>query len=446
MAEFLQQLVNGIALGSIYGLIAVGYTIVYGILGLINFAHGEIYMMGTFSAFLAVQFAKSKFGIEMGFGPALVLGMIGAGILGVAIERIAYRPLRAKSAVPAVLLGLVGGGVAFMIVDAVGTQLGLPFANPFALLIDTGGSSSRAVEATTDFEVPSIVSLILWAVLAWGAYRLSRGRLSVRKTTKAATLTALLTALGVSLLLQNLGIQMFGATPKSFPALVEFYPYEVEANTAAGWMLAAAILPAIAVLAWSILRRARNLDRPTAIGIATGVVLACTYALSGLLRGEGTVILANQDLLIFGAMVVSMVVLQLIIYRTKIGKAMRAVAVDQDAARLMGVRLDFTISCAFAIGSSLAAIAGVLYAIRYTKIDPLMGALPGAKAFVAAVLGGIGNIPGAVVGGLIMGVTESMVVGYVSSTLRDAFAFGILILILLVKPTGLMGTNQPEKV
>ncbi|MBI3893982.1 MAG: branched-chain amino acid ABC transporter permease [Candidatus Wallbacteria bacterium] len=387
MSEFIQQLINGIALGSIYGLIAVGYTIVYGILGLINFAHGEIYMMGTFSAFLAVQFAKSKFGWEMGFFPALLIGMLGAAVLGVAIERIAYRPLRAKSAVPAVMLGLIGGGAAFMLLGGIMGHAGVHFGNPLALFVSTSVSSSSAVEKVEGAQIPALVSLAVWAMLAFGVYRLSKEKLAQRKKLKAGTLTALLTALGVSLLLQNLGIQMFGATPKSFPPLVEFYPYEF-----------------------------------------------------------GSIILANQDMLIFGAMVVSMVVLQLIIYKTKIGKAMRAVAVDQDAARLMGVRLDFTISCAFAIGSSLAAIAGVLYAIRYTKIDPLMGALPGAKAFVAAVLGGIGNIPGAVVGGLIMGVTEALVVGYVSSTLRDAFAFGILILILLVKPTGLMGSNQPEKV
>lgn len=409
MAEFLQQLINGIALGSIYGLIAVGYTIVYGILGLINFAHGEIYMVGTFAAFFAVSQAQSRFGMELGFLPALGYGMLYAALMGVLVERIAYRPLRAASPVPAVLLGGVGGGVCFLLLETLLLPLPIRFESPIAWLARL---SSHGVPRPTpeggDILAAGWVAGMLWGFFAWCIYKLSKETLSHRKMLKAGTLTALLTALGVSLLLQNLGIRVFGATPRSFPALVEFQSYEFHAG--------------LAEIGGS--------------GLQCHTV-GCNYQ---------HVSLANQDMLIFVAMVISMLALQFIIYRTKIGKAMRAVAVDQDAARLMGISLDRTISAAFAFGSALAAVAGVLYAIRYGRIEPLMGALPGAKAFVAAVLGGIGNIPGAVLGGLIMGITESMVVGYVSSTLRDAFAFGILILILLVKPAGLLGSAAPEKV
>lgn len=290
--EFLQQLVNGLALGSIYALIAIGYTMVYGIVQLINFAHGDIYMIGAFVGFFAVV----KYGLP--FLPTLLLAMLVCSVLGVIIEKIAYRPLR---------------------------------------------NSPR--------------------------------------------ITALITAIGVSLFLENVVRWRLGPDPRAFPELFSVKVFSL-----------------------------------------------------------GGVQVSNVQLLIFGVALVLIVILQFIIYRTRIGKAMRAVSQDQDAARLMGINVDRTISVTFAIGSALAAAAGILVGIAYPRIDPYMGILPGLKAFVAAVLGGIGIIPGAMLGGLVMGVAELMVVGFWSSDYRDAIAFAILIIILLIKPTGILGKNQSEKV
>lgn len=291
---FLQQVINGISLGSIYALIALGYTMVYGIIKLINFAHGDIYMVGAFVGY----FAAMKF--NLGFFPALLLAMIVCPILGVIIERLAYKPLR---------------------------------------------NSTR--------------------------------------------IAALITAIGVSLLLEYGTMFLVGPQPRAFPD----------------------ILP------------------QTKINLFGGQVY-----------------MTNHQLVILGVTIALMILLQYIVYRTKIGKAMRAVSFDKDAALLMGINANNTISATFAIGSSLAGAAGVLVGIYYTSIGPLMGIIPGLKAFVAAVLGGIGSIPGAAVGGLLMGLVESMVSGYWSSTLRDAVAFGILILILIIKPTGIFGSNVREKV
>jgi len=299
--ELLQQLVNGIAWGSIYALIALGYTMVYGILRLINFAHGDVYMVGAFTAYFAAR--------ALGAGGAdpspwfallvLVIAMVACAILGVLIEFFAYRPVR-----------------------------------------------------------------------------------------KSSRLTALITAIGVSLLLENLGIRIFGADPKFFPQLVA----------------------------------------PRNITLAEGVVVT---------NHQVTVVLVS---------IVLMIGLTLFVTRTRTGKAMRAVAFNRDAASLMGIPVNRIITITFAIGSALAAAAGVLVGLTNPKIEPLMGIMPGVKAFVAAVLGGIGSIPGAVIGGLTMGVSEYLVVGYVSSTFRDAIAFVILILVLLIRPTGLLGRNVAEKV
>lgn len=290
--EFLQQLVNGLALGSIYALIAIGYTMVYGIVQLINFAHGDIYMVGAFVGFFSVVY----YGLP--FIPTLLVAMAICALLGILIEKIAYRPLR---------------------------------------------NSSR--------------------------------------------ITALITAIGVSLFLENIIRWWLGPEPRPFP---ELFPIKI-------------------------------------------------FTLGG-------VQISNVQLLIFGISLVLIVVLQFLVYRTKIGKAMRAVSQDKDTARLMGINVDRTISVTFAVGSALAAAAGILVGIAYPRIDPYMGILPGLKAFVAAVLGGIGIIPGAMLGGLVMGVAELMVVGFWSSDYRDAIAFTILIIILLLKPTGILGKNQSEKV
>jgi branched-chain amino acid transport system permease protein len=293
MAELLQQFFNGISLGSIYALIALGYTMVYGIIKLINFAHGDIFMVGAFVGFYAV----TSFGLP--FIPALMLAMIVCAIFGITIERIAYKPLR-----------------------------------------------------------------------------------------NATRIAALITAIGVSLFIEYGTVYLRGAQPVAYPG---------------------GLLP------------------------SKGLEIFGAY-------------ISIQTILIFVIAVILMILLQLIVHRTKIGKAMRAVSYDADAARLMGINVNTTISATFAIGSALAGAAGVIFGVYYTKIDPLMGIIPGLKAFVAAVLGGIGIIPGAMVGGMVLGLLEAFVSGAGYSLLRDGVVFIVLILILIFRPAGLFGKNMREKV
>lgn len=291
--EFLQQLVNGVSLGSIYALIALGYTMVYGIVKLINFAHGDVFMVGAFIGFYSITV------LDLGFFPSLLISMVTCAILGVLIERIAYKPLR-----------------------------------------------------------------------------------------NATRIAALITAIGVSLLIEYGMIYVRGAQPEAYPS---------------------DIIPV------------KSLEL---LGVK----------------------ISSQSLLILGTSVVLMILLQFIVHKTKIGKAMRAVSHDMDAARLMGINVNNTISATFAIGSALAGAAGVAFGMYYTKIEPLMGIIPGLKAFVAAVLGGIGIIPGAMVGGLVLGVIESLVSAAGFSLWRDGVAFIVLILILIFRPAGLFGKNVREKV
>ena len=302
MDTLLQNLLNGIAAGSIYALIALGYTMVYGILKLINFAHGDIFMIGSFVGFYAGRFLASRATTDAaGIGSAalvLALAMVICGIVGYLNERIAYRPLR---------------------------------------------------------NAPRIASLI--------------------------------TAIGVSFFLEYGGQMVFGPDPKFFPTLI---PKKI---------------------------------------ITVGEVTTTNY-----------------QFIVLGVAVVFMGLLQYIIYGTKFGRAMRAVSFNFETAALMGIPTNRIISTTFVIGSMLAAVAGILYGLSYPKIDPLMGIMPGLKAFVAAVLGGIGNVPGAMVGGLIIGVIEAFVGGSQFSSYRDAIAFVILIVILLVRPSGLFGKYEPEKV
>ncbi len=300
MQDFVQHLINGISLGSIYALIALGYTMVYGILQLINFAHADVYMVGAFAAYYVARF----FGIDSSPGIStlillLIVSMVSCSVLGLLIERFAYRPLR---------------------------------------------NSPR--------------------------------------------LNILITAIGVSFFLEYLGQIVFGPDPKVFPDVL------VDAN----------------LFSW------------------------------------GQVQLRSFDVAIFCVVMITMLALNFLIYRTKVGKAMRAVSSNQQVAALMGVNVDRIIAVTFVIGSSLAGVGSVLVGMKYPKIDPLMGLLIGLKAFVAAVLGGIGNLMGAILGGIIMGLSEEMVVGYWASTYRDALAFGILILILIFRPAGLLGKSQIEKV
>ncbi len=292
MNLFIQQLINGLSVGSIYALIALGYTLVYGIIKLINFAHGDIMMMGAYFAFVAVT------ALGMPFLAALIFSMILAAILGVLIERIAYKPLR-----------------------------------------------------------------------------------------NAPRISALITAIGVSLFLQNLALVIFGASPKVMPAVIEKKPIDI-------------------------------------FGIQVSSVTLITLVLA----------------------VICMIGLDYFVKNTKAGKAMRAVSQDQEAAVIMGVNVNRTISITFAIGSALGALGGVLFSVAYTQIFPTLGAMPGLKAFIAAVLGGIGIIPGAMLGGFMIGMIETLSKAYISSQWTDAIVFGILIVVLLVKPTGILGKNEKEKV
>lgn len=296
MTEFLQQLLNGISLGAIYALIALGYTMVYGVLRFINFAHSDVFMVGAFAGYYLGQHVPAG---TIAGGLVVMLGaMVICAILGMSIERLAYRPLRG-----------------------------------------------------------------------------------------ASTLNVLITAIGVSLFLEYTGQLVFGATPRTFPQLFPVTTLQI-----------------------------------------------------------GALSVSSNQLLVIGVALVLMIGLQLIVFRTRIGTAMRAVSLNPNAARLVGVNNDVVISFTFGLGSALAAAGGILYAMNYPSIDPLMGVMPGLKAFVAAILGGIGNIPGAALGGLLLGTVETFVAGSAFSTYKDAIAFAILIIILLFRPAGLLGRFVAEKV
>lgn len=293
--SFLNYLINGISLGSVYAIIALGYTMVYGIAKMLNFAHGDVIMVGGYVALFAVT--------DMGLPPVLgiLIAMAVCTVLGITIERIAYKPLR-------------------------------------------NASSSLAV---------------------------------------------LITAIGVSYLLQNIALLIFGANTKSFQSMVS--------------------VPSLVLAGGQI----------TITGVTIVTVISC---------------------------IVIMVGLTLFIKKTKSGQAMLAVSEDKGAAQLMGINVNGTIGLTFAIGSGLAALAGVLLCSAYPSLTPYTGAMPGIKAFVAAVFGGIGSIPGAMIGGILLGIIEILGKAYISSQLADAIVFAVLIVVLLVKPTGILGKNIQEKV
>lgn len=293
--RFIYYLISGISLGSVYAIIALGYTMVYGIAKMLNFAHGDVIMVGGFAAFTIVS--------TLGLPPALgvLVAVIVCTVLGITIEKVAYRPLR-------------------------------------------NASSSLAV---------------------------------------------LITAIGVSYLLQNLALLIFGSSTKAFESVVN--------------------IPAIKLAGGQI-----NITGETIVTIITCIIV--------------------------------MVMLTLFINKTKAGQAMLAVSEDKGAAKLMGINVNGTIALTFAIGSALAAIAGVLLCSAYPTLSPTTGAMPGIKAFVAAVFGGIGSIPGALLGGLLLGIIETMGRAYISSQLSDVIVFGVLIVVLVVKPTGILGKKIQEKV
>ena len=293
--SFISYLFNGLSLGSVYAIIALGYTMVYGIAKMLNFAHGDVIMIGAYVSLLSMTNA----GIPA--FPALIISIVVCTVLGIVIERIAYKPLR-------------------------------------------NASSSLAV---------------------------------------------LITAIGVSYLLQNVALLLFGANAQTFPSIIKW-----EGLSLAGGKL--------------------NLSGETIITIIVCIII--------------------------------MIALMFFVQKTKPGQAMRAVSEDRGAALLMGINVNGTIALTFAIGSALAAIAGVLLCSAYPSLTPYTGSMPGIKAFVAAVFGGIGSIPGAFIGGVLLGVIEILSKAYISSQLSDAIVFSVLIIVLLVKPTGILGKKISEKV
>ncbi|MBP3464915.1 MAG: branched-chain amino acid ABC transporter permease [Angelakisella sp.] len=292
MTHFIQTLISGLSLGSIYALIALGYTMVYGIAKMLNFAHGDIIMIGAYAGIIAVG--------QMNLPPlaAVLLSILICALLGVLIEFLAYKPLR-----------------------------------------------------------------------------------------QAPPLSVLITAIGVSYFLQNLALILFGSQQKAYPTLAEMSHYTIGGVTVDG------------------------------ISILTLLVTA-----------------------------VIMVVLTFFINKTRLGKAMRAVSEDKAAASLMGISVNGTITLTFAIGSALAAVASIFYGMSYVYIKPTTGAMPGIKAFTAAVFGGIGSVPGAMLGGILLGIIEQLSKTYISTLWSDAIVFGVLVLVLVVKPTGLLGKTMNEKV
>ena len=289
--EFLSYLISGISLGSVYAIIALGYTMVYGIAKMLNFAHGDVIMVGGYMSFCAMMYL----GVNKWL--SILIAMAVCTLLGILIEAFAYRPLR-----------------------------------------------------------------------------------------RATSLAVLITAIGVSYLLQNSALLIWSSNPKVFPSVV-----------------------------------------------------------SGTLNAGGLSV-SYVSLFTVAACIVIMVALSLFISKTKIGKAMRACSEDKDAARLMGINVNFTISVTFAIGSALAAIAGVLLCSSYPTLTPTTGAMPGIKAFTAAVFGGIGSIPGAFLGGILLGIIESFAKAYISTQLSNSIVFAVLIVVLLVRPAGLLGKSVTEKV
>lgn len=291
MTYFLQQVLNAAQLGSIYALIALGYTMVYGILTMINFAHGDLFMVGAFFCFLAAFFLK------LSFIPTLLVSMVGVALLGVLIERVAYKPLR-----------------------------------------------------------------------------------------QAPRVSAIITALGVGLFLENFTL-VFSPYPQSVPTLIKN-------------------------VTWTI----------------------------------GGVSISSLQIIIIVISIVLMIMLDFIVQRTKVGMAMRAISWDKAIVPLMGVPVNLIISATFALGTSLGAAAGVMYALAFPVIDPYMGILIGWKAFIAAVVGGIGNIRGAMIGAFILGILEIMVAAYISSSYRDFIAFALLLVLLIFRPYGILGKPRAQKV
>jgi branched-chain amino acid transport system permease protein len=369
MQELLQQIINGISLGSIYALIAVGYTMVYGVLQLINFAHGDVFMVGAIVSFYVAGHRLPRT-LPWWFHVIVIAGLLVAATVKLLSTRSGKLTLRAM----------------------------LPFVLMYIALVPANWLASEISQRLPDTSWLTAGMSLLVAIVACGALGFTIERSAYKPLRNRPRINSLITAIGVSLLLEYGGQNpaVFGPTPRAYPA--EMVP-----------------------------------------GIDRGIQL---------IGGAHPIAINRVDVVVLALTLLFMGVLMFIVLKTKTGLALRAVSYRFDTAALMGVNIDRIISFTFVLGSCLAAVAGVLYAVKYPNVEPLMGLLPGIKAFVAAVFGGIGNIAGAVAGGLILGLVEVLVVGYLpgGSQYRDAAAFVILIVILLVKPSGLLGKNAVEKV
>lgn len=429
--EIIQQLLNGLTVGGIYALIALGYTMVYGIIKLINFAHGDIFMIGAFAGFFAITLITDLFigslvasSVGAVFAEykliiAIVSSIIFCGLLGLFVERVAYRPLREGS--PKTIIGSAIG-LAFIIFAAVFGKgkfqmdtallflviLGMLSILSFAYIRYAGNnikslSKENINQKIIVYSVLYIIAFIILAYLAWYfdmttmvfvsfafvllVYWLVVSRVKSTNAGCNSRINALISAIGMSMILSNMVMLLRGTS-----------------------------------------------DQPYRMGFFTGTINIGSFSVSSL------------QIFIIVFSFILMGILFYIIHKTKFGLSMRAVSHNLNAARLMGINPDKVIAMTFVIGSALAGVAGVLVGTYYQSVSPNIGMMYGLKAFVAAVLGGIGSIPGAVVGGIVLGIAEVVGIAFLSSSYKDAIAFGILILILIIKPTGIFGKTMKEKV
>lgn len=429
--EIIQQLLNGLTVGGIYALIALGYTMVYGIIKLINFAHGDIFMIGAFAGFFAITLITDLFigslvasSVGAVFAEykliiAIVSSIIFCGLLGLFVERVAYRPLREGS--PKTIIGSAIG-LAFIIFAAVFGKgkfqmdtallflviLGMLSILSFAYIRYAGNnikslSKENINQKIIVYSVLYIIAFIILAYLAWYfdmttmvfvsfafvllVYWLVVSRVKSTNAGGNSRINALISAIGMSMILSNMVMLLRGTS-----------------------------------------------DQLYRMGFFTGTINIGSFSVSSL------------QIFIIVFSFILMGILFYIIHKTKFGLSMRAVSHNLNAARLMGINPDKVIAMTFVIGSALAGVAGVLVGTYYQSVSPNIGMMYGLKAFVAAVLGGIGSIPGAVVGGIVLGIAEVVGIAFLSSSYKDAIAFGILILILIIKPTGIFGKTMKEKV
>ncbi len=429
--EIIQQLLNGLTVGGIYALIALGYTMVYGIIKLINFAHGDIFMIGAFAGFFAITLITDLFIgtlVASSIGAvvseykliiAIVSSIIFCGLLGLFVERVAYRPLREGS--PKTIIGSALG-LAFIILVAVFGKgefqmdtallflviLGMLSILSFAYIRYAGNNIKSLSKENINqkiilYSVLYIIAFIILAYLAWYfdmttmvfvsfafvllVYWLVVSRVKSTNAGGNSRINALISAIGMSMILSNMVMLLRGTS-----------------------------------------------DQPYRMGFFTGTINIGSFSVSSL------------QIFIIVFSFILMGILFYIIHKTKFGLSMRAVSHNLNAARLMGINPDKVIAMTFVIGSALAGVAGVLVGTYYQSVSPNIGMMYGLKAFVAAVLGGIGSIPGAVVGGIVLGIAEVVGIAFLSSSYKDAIAFGILILILIIKPTGIFGKTMKEKV